>query len=137
MGVRLCRIHDAGHVMRDNFCVLKGLKACIVSQPARSTENNDAGSATSCTETAETIRNFLASIMEIKSLYVSEEPGSVFVLAVVPEKNFAVERMVYKKQLEIVEACPGIKLTLRVISLRGRKLADIITPRGKPVFQKA
>lgn len=72
----------------------------------------------------------LSSIHEIQLLYIKREHESMSVLAVVQEKDFAVERRIYDRQLEILAACPDSKLELRVISLRGRKLEDVISTTG-------
>jgi hypothetical protein len=107
-----------------------------VDQPIRPSRKTDKEATLFCTPAASAIFSSLVSVPEILSLYVTEEPGSVYVVAVVPEKNFTVERTVYDKQLEIIDACPGVKLSLRVISLRGRRVSDIITPSSKPLFQR-
>jgi hypothetical protein len=82
------------------------------------------------------IEQSLKSIPQIQELYINHDSETVSVLVVVPEKDFRIEQTIYDKQLEIIDACPGVKFSLRVLSLRGRKLSDVITPTGKPVFQR-
>jgi hypothetical protein len=77
----------------------------------------------------------LKSIPQIQDLYVSHDgSGTISVIVGLPEKNFHIERAIYDKQLQIIDTCPGIKLSLRVISLRGRQMSDMITPR--PALQR-
>jgi len=78
----------------------------------------------------------LASIPEIQYLYVKEELNSASVLVVVQDKSFGIERAIYDMQPEIIDARPGIKFNLRVISLRGRKLSDVMTPRGQLLLKR-
>lgn len=79
----------------------------------------------------------LESIPQVLQMYVSpDRGGTVSVLVVVPEKDFGVERAIYDKQPQIIDASPGVRLSLRVISLRGRRLSDVIAPLNKPVFQR-
>src|SRR5215467_9795305 len=89
------------------------------------------------TKLLNTISSTLETVPQIQRLYVKEEPGSVSVLAVVSEKDFSVERAIYERQLEIIDALPGFKFILRVISLRGRNLPDVVTSLGTPTFQRS
>src|SRR5215813_7075142 len=82
------------------------------------------------------ICNSLKSIPQIQRLYVNVKLDSVSVLAIVPKKDFAVEHAIYERQLEIIDALPGFKFNLRVISLRGRELGDVVTPIGTLVFHR-
>ena len=84
-----------------------------------------------------TIQSYLSPIRAIRLLYMKKESDSISLLAVVAEKDFAVERMIYDRQLEIMDACPGLKLDLRVISLRGRELTEVISPSGTLLPAKA
>jgi hypothetical protein len=79
----------------------------------------------------------LKTIPEIQEIYVSyDTTTSVSVLVVVPEKDFSVERAIYDKQLEIIDACPDVKFNMRVISLRGRSLSEVVAPLGEAVFRR-
>jgi hypothetical protein len=82
------------------------------------------------------IEKSLKSIPQIQEFYITHDHDSISVLVVVAQKDFCVEQSIYNKQLEIIDACPGMKFNLRVLSLRGRKLSEVITPTGKSVFQK-
>jgi hypothetical protein len=107
-----------------------------MSERIRHGMDDHLGSAVHHTQKLDIICGSLSSVPEIQYLYVKEKLNSVSVLAIVPNKDFAVERTIYDMQPEIIDACPGIRFNLRVISLRGRKLSNIAMPAGKLVFQR-
>ncbi|MEO8724748.1 MAG: hypothetical protein ABI383_01380 [Acidobacteriaceae bacterium] len=89
-----------------------------------------------CRNEIAVIRQRLSQVAKVQSIFVQEGRGELGVFIVVPEKDFALEREIYDRELEIMDDCPNARFDFRVISLRGRRMEEIQHPVGELVFQQ-
>lgn len=83
------------------------------------------------------IWNGLHEIPEIEQVYVLAREHALSVLEVVDQPDHAVERRIFRREAEIINALPGIAVSFELVFRCGRPLGQVITPRGNLLFSRS
>jgi hypothetical protein len=76
------------------------------------------------------LRDDLAGVSEVKYVFVVSERQSLSVLIILDEYDRKAERKIVKIQGDFVDAYPWLDIDFDVVYLRGRAVADVVSPKG-------
>ena len=86
---------------------------------------------------AAVIRDVFHDVAEIEQVFLSTDGDrGVSALVVVGGKDYAVLRRIFDLETVIINALPGTPVTFDVVVRDGRPLGDIVSPRGRSLFQR-
>lgn len=86
---------------------------------------------------AAVIRDIFYDVAEVEQVFLStDEDRGVSVLIVIDGKDYTVLRRIFDLETVIINALPGTSITFDVVVREGRPLGDIVSPRGRSLFQR-
>jgi hypothetical protein len=89
------------------------------------------------TTPASVVRDVFADIKEVEQVYLSDDGDrGHMALVVVNDKDYAVLRRIFECETIIIDALPGTTINFDVVIRTGRPLGDVLTPRGRLLFQR-
>jgi len=79
----------------------------------------------------------LSLVPEIEHVFFDREGDKEFrIVSVVNNRDAAIREKVYAREEEIMRTYPGLNFDFHVIARMDRKIEDVITKAGKPVFER-
>jgi hypothetical protein len=86
---------------------------------------------------ATVIHDVFSDVAEIEQVFLSENGESgISALVVIGEKNYDALRHIFDVEATIIQALPGMKINFDVVIRDGRSLGDVVSPRGRLLYQR-
>jgi hypothetical protein len=86
---------------------------------------------------ASVVRDVFLEVEEVEQVFLSDDGDRGFVvLIVVGDKDYAVLNHIFELETKIISALPGIPINFDVVVRDGRPLVDVVSPRGRLLFQR-
>jgi len=83
------------------------------------------------------VRGVFADIKAVEQVYLSDDGDrGLMALVVIDDKDYEVLRRVFESEAVIINALPGTTINFDVVIRTGRPLGDVLTPRGRLLFQR-
>jgi hypothetical protein len=95
------------------------------------------GSTTIAVHPATAVRDGFHEIPEVEQVYLeTAEDRSLSALIVIDKKDFAAMRRIFQVETKLIEALAGTSINFDVVIRDGHPVGDIVSPRGKLLFQR-
>ncbi|HET9406792.1 MAG TPA: hypothetical protein VFO39_06105 [Candidatus Sulfotelmatobacter sp.] len=89
------------------------------------------------TDPASVVREIFREVREIEQVYLSHDGNrGVSALIIIDGKDYAVLNRIFQQEQIIIDAVPGMPINFDVVIRDGRPLAEVVTPHGRPLFQR-
>jgi hypothetical protein len=86
---------------------------------------------------ASVVRTAFLDVAEIEQVYLSNDGDRGLVaLIVVDVKDYPVLRRIFDLEKNIINSLPGTPINFDVVIRDGRPLGDVVSPRGRLLFQR-
>ena len=86
---------------------------------------------------AHVVRDALFAIARVEQVFVSSSTdGGISVLTVVGDRDYAVQKQIFRTEAEIIHSLPGIEVGFELVIRDGRPLDQLISPRGTLLFAR-
>lgn len=86
---------------------------------------------------ASVVRNAFRDVAEIEQVYLSNDGDRGLVaLIVVDVKDYPVLRRIFDLETNVINSLPGTPINFDVVIRDGRPLGDVVSPRGRLLFQR-
>jgi hypothetical protein len=76
------------------------------------------------------LKDDLAQIPQVKQVFVKSDRQSSCVLIILDDYDRRAERKIVEVEASFVDAYPWLDIDFDVVYLRGRPLADVVSPKG-------
>jgi len=86
---------------------------------------------------ASIIHDVFSDVAEIEQVFLSENGESgISALVVIGDKNYDALRHIFDLETTIIKALSGVKVNFDVVIRDGRSLGDVVSPRGRLLYQR-
>jgi hypothetical protein len=86
---------------------------------------------------ASVVRNAFLHVVEIEQVYLSNDGDcGIVALIVIDVKDYPVLRRIFDLETSIINSLPGTPINFDVVIRDGRPLGDVVSPRGRLLFQR-
>lgn len=93
--------------------------------------------ATYVANPASIVRDVFVDVPAIEQVFLSNDGDrGLAALVVIDAKDFAVLRRIFECEITIINALPGNPINFDVVIRDGRPLGDVVSPRGRLLFQR-
>ncbi len=89
------------------------------------------------TSPANVIRDTFRNVAEIEQVYLATDgEDGIFAMIVVDAKDYPTLRRIIDLETSIINTLPGTPIEFDIVIREGRPLGDIVSPRGRLLFQR-
>jgi hypothetical protein len=83
------------------------------------------------------MHDVFSGVAEIEQVFLSNDGDSgLGALIVVDQKDYTALRRIFELETDIIKALPDTKITFDVVIRDGRSLGDVVSPRGRLLYQR-